>query len=214
MATRKKSRSKDSLKSRPGSNRTAGKKNSSIDARNATVSRSNSRSTVSGPAHRGKSSTESAGDALEAKFDATQKLAADMPYNANKALEHGELSMQPREGQRITPSDQSATASTLTETNASNKTGAGKPQLGANPTSLPLDRVRVDSSGQALTTNQGVPIADNQNSLKAGYRGPALLQDFILREKITHFDHERIPERIGPCPRFGRTWLLRMLRLA
>ena len=48
----------------------------------------------------------------------------------------------------------------------------------------------------ALTTNQGVPVADNQNSLKAGLRGPALLEDFILREKITHFDHERIPERI------------------
>jgi catalase len=56
--------------------------------------------------------------------------------------------------------------------------------------------VRVDSGGQALTTNQGVPIADNQNSLKAGLRGPTLLEDFILREKITHFDHERIPERI------------------
>ncbi|MBP0556441.1 catalase, partial [Mycobacterium tuberculosis] len=40
-------------------------------------------------------------------------------------------------------------------------------------------------------------IADNQNSLKAGRRGPALLEDFILREKITHFDHERIPERIA-----------------
>ena len=39
-------------------------------------------------------------------------------------------------------------------------------------------------------------IADNQNSLKAGLRGPTLLEDFILREKITHFDHERIPERI------------------
>ncbi|MGO3127079.1 MAG: catalase [Luteimonas sp.] len=48
-----------------------------------------------------------------------------------------------------------------------------------------------------LTTNQGIPVADNQNSLKAGGpRGPALLEDFILREKITHFDHERIPERI------------------
>src|SRR5690554_2067140 len=47
-----------------------------------------------------------------------------------------------------------------------------------------------------LTTNQGVLIADNQSSLKAGVRGPALLKDFILREKITHFDHERIPERI------------------
>jgi catalase len=54
----------------------------------------------------------------------------------------------------------------------------------------------VDSGGQRLTTNQGVPVADNQNSLKAGLRGPALLEDFILREKITHFDHERIPERV------------------
>ena len=56
--------------------------------------------------------------------------------------------------------------------------------------------MRVDSGGQVLTTNFGQPIADNQNSLKAGLRGPALLEDFILREKITHFDHERIPERI------------------
>ena len=47
-----------------------------------------------------------------------------------------------------------------------------------------------------LTTNQGVKVADNQNSLKAGLRGPTLMEDFILREKITHFDHERIPERI------------------
>jgi catalase len=48
----------------------------------------------------------------------------------------------------------------------------------------------------ALTTNQGTPVSDNQNSLKANPRGPTLLEDFILREKITHFDHERIPERI------------------
>ena len=50
--------------------------------------------------------------------------------------------------------------------------------------------------GSLLTTNQGLPVADNQNSLKGGERGPTLLEDFILREKITHFDHERIPERI------------------
>ncbi|MBB4101308.1 catalase [Sphingomonas kyeonggiensis] len=49
---------------------------------------------------------------------------------------------------------------------------------------------------EVLTTNQGIAIADNQNSLKAGARGPTLLEDFILREKIFHFDHERIPERI------------------
>jgi catalase len=47
-----------------------------------------------------------------------------------------------------------------------------------------------------LTTNHGVPVSDNQNTLKAGRRGPALLEDFVLREKIQHFDHERIPERI------------------
>ncbi len=47
-----------------------------------------------------------------------------------------------------------------------------------------------------LTTNHGVPVSDNQNSLKAGGRGPTLLEDFVLREKIQHFDHERIPERI------------------
>ena len=47
-----------------------------------------------------------------------------------------------------------------------------------------------------MTTNHGVPISDNQNSLKAGARGPALLEDFVLREKIFHFDHERIPERV------------------
>lgn len=47
-----------------------------------------------------------------------------------------------------------------------------------------------------LTTNQGVVLPDNHNSLKAGLRGPALLQDFILREKLTHFGHERIPERV------------------
>ena len=48
----------------------------------------------------------------------------------------------------------------------------------------------------ALTTNQGAPISDNQNSLRSSPHGPSLLEDFILREKIMHFDHERIPERI------------------
>jgi catalase len=65
---------------------------------------------------------------------------------------------------------------------------AAKPATPATPA--------TPASAQILTTNQGVAIGDNQNSLKAGLRGPTLLEDFILREKITHFDHERIPERI------------------
>ena len=55
---------------------------------------------------------------------------------------------------------------------------------------------RKNGTQQPLTTNQGTRIANDQNSLRAGARGPTLLEDFIMREKITHFDHERIPERI------------------
>ena len=55
---------------------------------------------------------------------------------------------------------------------------------------------QTSGSEATLTTAQGIPISDNQNSLRAFARGPTLLEDFILREKITHFDHERIPERI------------------
>ena len=56
----------------------------------------------------------------------------------------------------------------------------------------------ASTAGQSpgLTTNQGLRLSDNHNSLKAGVRGPTLMEDFILREKITHFDHERIPERV------------------
>ena len=57
-------------------------------------------------------------------------------------------------------------------------------------------RQTTSSADQTLTTNQGLPISDNQNSLRAGTRGPTLLEDLVFREKITHFDHERIPERI------------------
>jgi len=59
-----------------------------------------------------------------------------------------------------------------------------------------LQRNTENGVGQTLTTNQGTAVNDNQNTLKAGARGPSLLEDFIFREKITHFDHERIPERV------------------
>ena len=55
---------------------------------------------------------------------------------------------------------------------------------------------RARDRSDILTTNQGVPISDDQNSLRIGARGPTLLEDFHLLEKLTHFDHERIPERI------------------
>jgi len=65
-----------------------------------------------------------------------------------------------------------------------------------NEKTIQLKQHTVINDNEALTTNQGLKINDNQNSLKAGERGATLLEDFILREKITHFDHERIPERI------------------
>jgi catalase len=59
-----------------------------------------------------------------------------------------------------------------------------------------LEGETVPADEGRLTTNQGVPVGDNQNSLKVGARGPTLMEDFIFREKMTHFDHERIPERV------------------
>jgi catalase len=118
-----------------------------------------------------------------------------MPFNPSKPGEHGRAALEPQRGATVTPRDPSVTASTLSERTASAKVGF-KPALGQDPNRQSLDRVRADAGDQKLTTNQGVSIADNQSSLKAGLRGPALLEDFILREKITHFDHERIPERI------------------
>ena len=59
-----------------------------------------------------------------------------------------------------------------------------------------LDAVREQAEGQYLTTNQGLRINHTDDSLKAGERGPTLLEDFHFREKMTHFDHERIPERV------------------
>ena len=57
--------------------------------------------------------------------------------------------------------------------------------------------------GPTLTTAQGIPVSDNQNTLRAGPRGPALLEDFAMREKIFHFDHERIPERVVHARGYG-----------
>ncbi|MDT0295033.1 catalase [Mesonia ostreae] len=59
-----------------------------------------------------------------------------------------------------------------------------------------LKKNEKNSAGKVFTTNQGLKVNDTNNSLKAGERGSTLLEDFLLREKITHFDHERIPERI------------------
>ena len=136
-------------------------------------------------------------DAQAAQAADTETLVAAMPWNTNKPLEIGrENAVRPPPGLQVKPPSPAVTASSLSETTGSAKTGSGSPPDGTNATVGSLDRVRADAGGQRLTTNQGVPIADNQNSLKAGLRGPALLEDFILREKITHFDHERIPERI------------------
>src|ERR1700761_9218026 len=66
----------------------------------------------------------------------------------------------------------------------SDSNGAGSADAGLGP------------RGEFLTTAQGLRLPDTDHSLKAGERGPTLLEDFHLREKITHFDHERIPERV------------------
>ena len=66
----------------------------------------------------------------------------------------------------------------------------------SNTKTKQLNQFQKESTNKAMTTNQGLKVNDTNNSLKAGERGSTLLEDFLLREKITHFDHERIPERI------------------
>ncbi|WP_440222811.1 catalase [Dokdonella sp. MW10] len=127
---------------------------------------------------------------------AANALAGAMPFNVGKEAEYqAGGGSQASEGAHAREIPAGVSASTLSEGNVSNKTGDPANEGACDPRGT-LDRVRENAEGQRLTTNHGVPIADNQHSLKAGLRGPALLKDFILREKITHFDHERIPERI------------------
>ena len=65
------------------------------------------------------------------------------------------------------------------------------------------ERHQVANGRPPLTTQQGVVVADDQNTLRSGDRGPDLLEDFAFREKIFHFDHERIPERVVHARGFG-----------
>lgn len=161
----------------------------------AVAARAAARNTDSAPAQPAPSAA-AGDDAPALKAAHTQALAAAFEHNRAKPEEYGTAgAAAPPAGQTAKAPSQLPLASSLSETQVSAKTGRAA-QPGVNATNAPLDSVRADSSGQRLTTNQGVPIADNQHSLKAGLRGPALLEDFILREKITHFDHERIPERI------------------
>jgi len=80
---------------------------------------------------------------------------------------------------------------------------AGDCQDLSNKKNEQLSAYRQDNTGKPLTTNNGVKISDTNNSLRAGVRGPTLLEDFIFREKLTHFDHERIPERVVHARGFG-----------
>jgi len=90
----------------------------------------------------------------------------------------------------------------MSKAKTTGNSGKRKPEKGSTPAkgthrAAGGELHQVAGGGHpALTTNQGLALSDNQNSLRASPRGPALLEDFILREKITHFDHERIPERI------------------
>jgi catalase len=157
----------------------------------ATQSGAAAGTTVSGPSHtRAVPTNDLAEHAAE-----QDALAAMMPFNAAKPAEYGAAhASKPVEGPHEELPSPAAGASTLSETNDSAKTGGAA--LAPQSLDGALDARRVNSSGEMLTTNQGVPVSNNQDSLKAGLRGPTLLEDFILREKITHFDHERIPERV------------------
>jgi catalase len=185
MATRKAAAKKSSKTPAAKTTKDTGKKKT-------TAARAARRNTDSGPSTAAPSGS---GDALVEQGARVQQTSAAFPFNAAKHTEYGrDCAITPPAGQ-YEEADPLASASTLSEVQETAKTGT-RASSGTNATIAPLDHVRADGQGRSLTTNQGVPVSDNQHSLKAGLRGPALLKDFVLREKITHFDHERIPERI------------------
>lgn len=127
---------------------------------------------------------------LTPKQKSETKQASRAPATGTESSQPGLGSLAPADGShkvtaKPTPPGKEPTAG-----------GNAKSPQNTNAKLQALEIHRKNGEKQALTTDQGTKIADDQNSLTAGARGPTLLEDFILREKITHFDHERIPERI------------------
>ncbi|MBL5929059.1 catalase HPII [Lelliottia amnigena] len=112
------------------------------------------------------------------------------PIHGTEESKPGMDSLAPQDGSHKATPEPSAPGEQPTASGSVKSPDTGNDKLKS------LESHRKGGENYALTTNQGVRIADDQNSLRAGNRGPTLLEDFILREKITHFDHERIPERI------------------
>ena len=130
--------------------------------------RAEAKPTVSGPARPSVETDTS--DQLESKMAASDELARAIPFNPLKPAEFADA-LAPPAGTPFEPSDPLATASTVTESVGNGKVGSGAPPVGKNMTIHPLDHHRADPAGRPLTTNQGAPVADNQNSLKSGVRG-------------------------------------------
>ena len=151
------------------------------------------------PAGPAKPSTDTAdtNDDLDAKLAGTEELASGIPVQREQAtrVRPGGRTRLPRRV-RCARTIRSSARARLPRGTARTRSAAAGPLSATTRPSVRSIACASTRTSQRLTTNQGVPVGDNQNSLKAGLRGPTLLEDFILREKITHFDHERIPERI------------------
>ncbi|MGC0847845.1 catalase HPII [Pantoea agglomerans] len=117
-------------------------------------------------------------------------LSERAPTTGPESSEPGLGSLAPKDGSHQPPAEPTSPGKQPTAP------GSLKAPQTHNAKLDQLEASRKNGTDRALTTNQGTRIANDQNSLRAGSRGPTLLEDFIMREKITHFDHERIPERI------------------
>jgi catalase len=111
----------------------------------------------------------------------------------------------PEARRRPTPAQKATTKKVATNTSSS------KPPSSKQPAQVAADHVgnggelhqAATGDRARLTTQQGIPVSDDQNSLRVGERGPTTLDDFVMREKLFHFDHERIPERVVHARGYG-----------
>jgi len=144
---------------------------------------------------KGKGKAKAKGTSKDTR-DGTDPPAARKPAGSGARTE-----LQPSQGSRPGRGPQGPGAGNAGKGPAAKRSGRAGPErrgrTGTEAVAGPGGEThQPSSSGAVITTNQGVALSDNQNSLRAGPRGPGLLEDFILREKITGFDHERIPERV------------------
>jgi catalase len=165
-------------------------------------------------AEAGKRATKKAGAARPGPKQApAKKVAAEAPAPKRTTAAEQPASAKKAAAKKAAAKKPAASATRPPDLRPNPAARAAEPPPGQRTTEASAHTQHAGPGGEThqvatggaprLTTREGAPVADNQNSLKVGERGPTLMEDFVLRGKIFHFDHERIPERVVHARGYG-----------